>query len=57
MRHFKWIAIPVAALGLVFLFFGLIWTAAVQLSVGAALVAVGAVVWRTTSGVWPLTQT
>ena len=56
MQNLKWIAMPVAALGLIFLFFGLIWTAAVQLAVGVALVGFAASVWRTTTGTWPLTQ-
>ena len=57
MRHLKWTATPVLALGLVFLFFGLIWTAAVQLAVGVALVGLAAAIWRATSGTWPLTHT
>ena len=57
MHHLKWIAVPVLALSLVFLFFGLIWTAAVQLAVGVALAGLASGVWRTTSGTWPLTRT
>ena len=57
MHHLKWLAAPAAALGLVFLFFGLIWTAAPQLAVAFALLALAAGIWRTTSGTWPLTDT
>ncbi len=57
MDNLKWIAIPVAVLGLVFLFFGLIWAGAVQLAVAVALFAIAATIWRTTSGAWPLTNT
>jgi hypothetical protein len=57
MHNLKWIAIPVAVLGLMFLFFGLIWTGAVQLAVAVALLAIAATIWRTTSGTWPLTNT
>ena len=56
MHNLKWIALPVAALGLVFLFFGMIWQGAVQLSVATALLAIAASIWRTTTGTWPLTQ-
>jgi len=57
MQHLKWTAIPVTIVGLVFLFFGLIWQGAVQLGVAIALVALAAAIWRTTSGVSPLTNT
>lgn len=57
MGHIKWTAVPIAALGLVFLFFGIIWQGAVQLAVAAALLALAAATWRTTTGTWPLTQT
>lgn len=57
MHHLKWIAVPVAALALVFLFFGMIWQGAVQLTVAIALLAIAASIWRTTTGTWPLTQT
>ena len=56
MHNLKWIAVPVAALGLVFLFFGMIWQGAVQLSVAVAMLAIAASIWRTTTGTWPLTQ-
>jgi hypothetical protein len=55
MEHLKWAAIPTAALGLVFLFFGMIWQGAVQLAV--ALLAMAAAIWRTTAGTWPLVTT
>lgn len=54
MQHLRWIAVPLFAVGLVFLFFGLVWTAGVQLTAAAALIAVAASVWRITSGGWPL---
>lgn len=54
MEHFKWGAIPTAALGLIFLFFGIIWQGAVQLAVAVALTAIAASIWRTTTGTWPL---
>ena len=56
MQHLKWLALPIALIGLVFLFFGLIWQGAVQLGVAAALLAAAAAIWRTTTGTWPLTQ-
>lgn len=54
MHHIKWAALPITALGLVFLFFGLIWTGVVQLTVAAALLVLAAAIWRTTTGAWPL---
>jgi len=57
VKHVKWIAIPIAALGLIFLFFGLIWQGAVQAGVAVALLALAATIWRTTSVTWPLTNT
>jgi hypothetical protein len=57
MEHLKWAAIPTAALGLVFLFFGMIWQGAVQLAVAVALLAMAAAIWRTTTGMWPLVTT
>ena len=45
MQHLKWIALPVAALALIFLFFGLIWRGAVQLAVGGALLSLAAGIW------------
>ena len=56
MQHLKWIAVPVFALSLIFLFFGLIWQGVVQLAVGLVLAGLAAVVWRTSSGTWPLAQ-
>ena len=56
MQQLKWISVPVTALGLVFLFFGMIWQGAVQLVVAIALLAVAASIWRTTTGTWPLTE-
>ena len=57
MHHLRWLAVPLALLGLVFLFFGLIWQAAVQLGVAIALLALASAAWRTTTGTWPLTNT
>lgn len=54
MRHLRWSAVPIAALGLVFLFFGILWTAAPQLGAAVALLALAASIWRITSGTWPL---
>lgn len=56
MRHLKLTAIPLAIVGVVFLFFGLIWQGAVQLGVALALLALAAAVWRTTSGAAPLSE-
>lgn len=57
MQHLKWVAIPTAAIGLIFLFFGMIWQGAVQLTVAIALLAIAAAIWRTTTGTWPLAAT
>ncbi len=46
----------IVMVGLVFLFFGMIWRGAVQLAVAVALLAIAASIWRTTTGTWPLTQ-
>jgi len=56
MHHMKWIAVPATGLGLVFLFFGLIWQGVVQLVVAVALLAFAAGVWRTATGEWPLVE-
>ena len=53
-RHLRWLAlIPLVPAGPL-LFFGLAWTAPVQLSIGIALVAFAAAIWRAFSGTWPL---
>ena len=54
MDYIKWTAVPVAGLGLIFLFFGLIWQGAVQLAVAVALLGLAAGIWRITAGAWPL---
>lgn len=54
VKHLRWLALPVLGPGLVFLFFGLIWTELPQLGVGVVLVAVAASLWRVTAGVWPM---
>jgi hypothetical protein len=56
MSQLKWIALPVTAVGLVFLFFGMIWQGAVQLAVAIALLAIAATIWRGTTGTWPLSE-
>ncbi len=48
MQHLKWLAVPLAMLELVFLFFGLIWQGGVQLAVAS---------WRGLAGSWPSTNT
>jgi hypothetical protein len=57
MHNLRCIAIPVAVLGLRFLFFCLIWTGAVQLAVAVPFLAIAATIWRTSSDTWPLTNT
>lgn len=57
MHYLKWLAVPVALVGIVFLFFGLIWQGAVQLGVGVALLGLAAATWRTSTGTWPLITT
>ena len=57
MHYLKWVAVPLGALGLVFLFFGLIWQGAVQLAVAVALLAVAASIWRAATGTWPFINT
>ena len=57
MQQLKWLAVPLTLLGLVFLFFGLIWQGAVQLGVAVALLALAAAAWRTSTGTWPLAST
>ena len=56
MRHLRPISVPVATLGLIFLFFGLIWQGAAQLGVAIALLAMAAGAWRATTGGWPLSR-
>lgn len=57
MQHLKWLAVPLGLVGVVFLFFGLIWQGAVQLGVAVALLALAAAAWRTSTGTWPLITT
>jgi hypothetical protein len=53
-RHLRWLAlIPLVPAG-PFLFFGILWTAPVQISVGIALVLTAMAIWRVFSGAWPL---
>ena len=53
MRILRWLAVFPAALGVVFLFFALIWTEWPQFFVGVGLLALAAVVWRVFAGYWP----
>lgn len=57
MHNLRWLAVPVTALGMVFLFFGVIWAGTVQLLAATALIALAAAIWRTSTGSWPLTPT
>lgn len=53
-RHLRWLAlIPLVPAGPL-LFFGIMWTAAVQLSIGIALLFTATAIWRVFSGEWPL---
>ena len=54
MHHLKWIALAPAAVGIIFLFFGIIWTGAVQLGAAAGLLALAACIWRVFAGQWQL---
>lgn len=54
MQNLKWIALVPAALGISFLFFGVIWVGAVQLAVAAGLLVLAACTWRVFSGEWQL---
>lgn len=56
MKELKWVGAASIALGLVFWLFALLWTEWVQFFVGAALVVVGAAVWRVLNGGWPLVK-
>ena len=53
MDNLKWIAVPIAIVGLVFVFFGVIWAGVIQLAVAVALLAIAAAIWRTATGSWP----
>lgn len=57
MRYLKWTAVAPALLGLIFLFFGLIWLGVVQLIVAAGLFALAGLIWRATTGEWPQIST
>ena len=55
-RHLRWLAfIPLVPAGPL-LFFGILWTAPVQISFGIALVLAAMAIWRVFSGAWPLQQ-
>jgi hypothetical protein len=53
-RHLRWLAFIPLVPAAPFLFFGIMWTAAVQLSVGIALMLTAVAIWRVFSGEWPL---
>jgi len=53
LDNLKWLAVLPAVVAVPFLFFGLLWVAAVQLVVGIALGAAACIVWRGFSGGWP----
>ena len=54
MRVLRWLAFAPLALGLVLLFFTLVWTEWVWLLYVAGLFALAAGIWRVFSGRWPL---
>ena len=56
MKELKWVGAASVVVGLVFWLFALLWTEWVQFFVGAALVVVGAGVWRVLNGGWPLVK-
>jgi hypothetical protein len=53
-RHLRWFALIPLVPAAPFLFFGLLWRAPVQVSVGVGLVFGAIVIWRVFSGAWPL---
>jgi hypothetical protein len=57
VKHLRWLAIAPLALGIAFLFVGILWWEEVQLAVAVALFAVAAVVWRAFAGTWPRMST
>jgi len=42
----RWLAVPVATLGLILAFFGLTWRSAVEAGAGIAVLTVSALIWR-----------
>ena len=53
-RHLRWLAlVPLVPAGPL-LFFGIVWTAAVQLTIGIALVFTAMALWRVFAGEWPI---
>ena len=55
MSNLKWVGAAAAVLGVVFLFFALLWTEWPQLLAGVGLLLLGAVLWRAFAGDWPTT--
>ena len=53
MHQLKWAAVPLTAVAIVLLFFGMIWQSAVQGAVAIALLAIAAGTWRAATGKWP----
>ena len=52
MRNLRWLAVGPAALGLVFLFVGLLWTEWPQFFVAVGLLVFASGVWRVFAGEW-----
>src|SRR5439155_22956862 len=46
----RWLAVPVATLGLILAFCGLTWRSAVEAAAGAAVLAASALIWRSFGG-------
>ena len=46
MDGLKWIAVPIAAAGLIFGFFALAWTEVVQGVIAAGLLTISALIWN-----------
>ena len=54
MRALRWIAAVPLIVGIVFLFFGLVWTEWGPFFIGLVLVAVAAGLWRLFGGSWAI---
>jgi hypothetical protein len=52
-RHLRWLALILLVPAAVILFFGILWTEAVQIGLGFALMLTAAAIWRVFSGEWP----
>ena len=53
MRNLRWLALAPAALGVVLLFFTLLWTEWAWLGWVALLAVASVVIWRVAAGSWP----